>query len=256
MLHLIKIELLKFKYGKNKFILIISSLIMILMPTALINILGGDIDRNFISLYKTFFDVNYQLIIPVCIGVFTLSNISNEFKNKTIKNLIMSGYSKTKIIISKYIVILLLSITSFSLSSGIYAIISYNLSDKSQIYFNFKAVTWSELVLNIVGSNIIILFYISAIVAFSFMLGILLKKQGISILIYIIFMTFVSAILSSLQGTAGFRISQFIFTVLSAKNYIGVEGYEYSKFISIIPCLSNMFLFLAISDLGFKKYKF
>lgn len=256
MWELIKIELLKNKYGKKKYILILSSLVMVIIPYIYIMFSREILDKNFINIYSIFIDINYNLIMPISVGVFILSNVCNEFKNKSISIFIMSEYSRSKIIIAKYLVLTFISLSIFILCNFIFIIISYILSDKSLlIYFNYKVASLYDILINLLEVNLSACIYISAVISFCFMLGLCLKKQGVSILIYIVVITFISTVFNTLEGTR-FILPDFLFTKASQLRYIGVSGYTYGKIISLLPCISNIFLFLSISDLVIKKYQY
>lgn len=253
MWELIKIELLKNKYGKKKYILILSSLVMVIIPYIYIMFSREILDKNFINIYSIFIDINYNLIMPISVGVFILSNVCNEFKNKSISIFIMSEYSRSKIIIAKYLVLTFISLSIFILCNFIFIIISYILSDKSLlIYFNYKVASLYDILINLLEVNLSACIYISAVISFCFMLGLCLKKQGVSILIYIVVITFISTVFNTLEGTR-FILPDLLFTKASQLRYIGVSGYTYGKIISLLPCISNIFLFLSISDLVIKN---
>lgn len=256
MLKLIKIEFMKLRYGKSKNILITSLLIMLLLPILITyGSVEGTVDYSFFSLLNEYYSISYYLLLPIALGVFTLSNVCNEFKNKAIKNTIMTKYSRSSIILAKFIVLSVSAIFCYLISVLIYYVWAYVKSGDSIIYINYKAVSVGELALNLILANIETIFYMLAVISFSFMLGFAIKKQGISLLIYIFVITIVSTFLSSIQKYGGLY-PRLIFTTLSNLEYLGINGFNYSRIVRILPGLSNTFLFLAISDFSFRRYKY
>lgn len=255
MRELVNIELLKIRYGKAKYILTISSLIMIITPYIVILFSEKGMDKDFFSMYSTFLNINYNLLLPMSIGVFTLSNICNEFKNKSIRISLMSKYSRSKIIISKYLALALVSLIIFITCNFIFIILSYILSDKSPIRFNYGVASIYDIIINLLEINLLACCYILAIISFCFMLGLLIKKQGVSLLVYIVMITIISTVFNTLEGSR-FILPELLFTKLSQLKYIGVPGYMYDKLMSVLPCISNILLFLSISDLSIKKYQY
>lgn len=252
---LIKIELYKITKGRSKNVLIFSFIIMFLFP---IISLKGTVGRNndFYSNLLQFYDINYDLILPISIGVFTLIFVCDEFKNKPIKNLIMSKHSRPSIIIAKYISILIAIILAYIFTISIYTLISYFVSDKTPIYFNYKVSPRKDIIFNLLEYNLIVILYMAAIIAFSLMLGLIFKKQGISILIYILVITFLTIVYSGLDK-AEIPILRYTFMAASyIDDYIAVPGQFYTKITNIIPIFSNVFLFLGIGTAVFNRYEY
>ena len=256
MLKLIKIEFMKLRYGKSKNILITSLLIMLLLPILIAyGSVEGTVDYSFFSLVDEYYSINYYLLLPIALWVFTLSNVCNEFKNKAIKNTIMTKYSRSSIILAKFIVLAVSAILSYLLCVSIYYIWAYIKSGDSIVYINYKVASVGEIALNLILCNIETIFYMLAVISFSFMLGFTIKKQGISLLIYIFVITIVAVFLNSVQKYGGLY-PKFIFTTLSNLEYLGISGFNYSRVVRMLPGLSNTFLFLAISDFSFRRYKY
>lgn len=254
LLSLIKVELIKIKKLKTWRILMVSFLLMIILSILELKRLS-DIGLDYITVYNMFFEKNATILLPLSIAIFSLSNTCNEFKNKSIKNLIMSKYSRTNIILSKYIAILISSILAYIITIVLYSFIAYLFSDKSQIYIRYEPINGVKLILHLIELNFMNLIYIASIVAFSFLLGVVIKKQGISILIFIVAFNFISIFIMALSY-AGSTLGSTLFIKFSPSEFIGVNGYYFTKFIRLLPCISNIFLFLAISDFSFKKYQY
>lgn len=255
MKNLIKIELYKLRKGKSKYILFFSFLIMFIFSLIRLHYLQVERKGNFFHALVGFYDINYELVLPISIGIFTLVSICNEFNNKPIKNLIMSKYHKTSIILSKYITLFISTVVVYSITVGLYTLISYMVSDDSPIYLDYKTSTFTDIFFNIIQYNLIIIFYIASIIAFSLMLGLIFKKQGISILVYIISTTFLIVLTYYLE-TGGVTFQRYTFFNFATMDYLGVTGYTFSKLIDLIPAFSNSFLFLGISMIIFNKYQY
>lgn len=253
---LVAIELYKLRKGRSKYILFISFLFMLVAPILILQY-SNDLSRtnDFYYCLQNFYDVNYDLLLPICIGIFTLSFICNEYKNKPIKNLIMSRYSKSYILLSKYIALVIYTITTYIVIISLYTFISYRFSNKSPIYFNYKVASLGEVIINLLQYNFMIILYLCAVIAFSLMLGLIFKKQGLSIIIYLITITTISVVFMLLESRL-VLFRQYTFMALSSIDFLGVPGYNYMKLKSIIPGFSNIFLFLGIGNIGFDNYQY
>lgn len=254
---LIKIELYKISKGRDKYILIVSfSLMIFLAWTSIITgIDSNSMNRSFYFNLSKFFQVNFELLLPLSIGIFTISLVCNEFSNKTIKNYLMSGYTKEKILFSKLISIYIVVSLVFLITISIFIYLSYFLSDKSAIYRNFRVASNMEISLNIIGVIGMILLYIFAVISFSLMLGYLTKKKGVSILIYIILITIILLLYSGLRKLLTVPSYTF-FQTSNVPTYIGVYGFYFNKIRDTIPSISNSALFLAIALLAFHKHEY
>lgn len=255
MKNLISVELYKILKGKDKYILIVSFILMFLLSwTSISNAIDSNINSFFYN-FSSFFKVNFELLFPLSIGIFTISLICNEYPNNTIKNYLMTGYSKEKILFSKLISILLSVVFIFLITIIVFLYLSYFLSDKSPIYINFKITSLKEITLNIVSVIVMILFYILAIVSFSLMLGYLTRRKGLSILIYIILITVISLLYGGLKSLLTIPCYTF-FQTSGVYTYIGIYGFTFNKIMDVIPSISNSSLFLAIALFAFNKYKY
>lgn len=255
MKNLISVELYKILRGKDKYILVCSFLLMFLLSwTNISHAIDSNINSFFYN-FSSFFKINFDLLFPLSIGIFTISSICNEYTNNAIKNYLMSGYSKEKIVFSKLISIFLSVIFIFLITIVIFLYLSYSLSDKSPIYINFKITSFKLIILNIASVILMILFYIFAIVSFSLMLGYLTRRKGLSILIYIILITVISVLYGGLKNLLTIPCYTF-FQTSNVYNYIGIYGFGFNKIMDIIPSLSNSSLFLATAIFAFNKYEY
>lgn len=154
----------------------VSFMLMLIIPILSVYLsLEGTIDEGFFSLLYRFYSINYYLVLPLSLGVFILSSVNKEFKSKSIKNTIMTGYSKTLILMSKFIVLALCSILFYLIIIFIYTSWAYMKSGDKVIYINYKAASFGEVLINLIQCNIESIFYITAVVAFAFMLGFTVK---------------------------------------------------------------------------------
>ncbi|MFQ9884505.1 MAG: ABC transporter permease [Clostridium sp.] len=142
MIYLIKAELFKMSKKKYNYILLAICTIMIIFTIATmrnIYISGYPITK------KTLFEFMPITFIIITTGiVFFLPNLSEEYKNNTIKNSIIMGISKRKILLSKFIsstiILLIFAIVCLTvlLFSSLILEPGVDFSNKDILFFLFK----------------------------------------------------------------------------------------------------------------------
>ncbi len=252
--NLIKIEFYKLRKGRSKYILFLFFITILLLPLMTLKNTNFR-ENNFYSNSSIFYDVNYKFTLPLFVGIFTLIFTCKEFKNKPIKNLITSKYPRAAIVLAKFFSLFIAITITYIVAVISYTAISYYVSSKGPIYIDDKITSLTDIALNLIQYNIMTICYIATIIAFSLMLGLVFKKQGISILIYIIAIIFLIVLYHHFKNT-NMTILNYTFMVLSNINYSNFTGYNYKHLLDIITALSNMFLFLCISTIIFSKYQY
>ncbi|MGF3214800.1 ABC transporter permease [Facklamia sp. P12945] len=115
MLNLIKVEFLKLKRKKIVFMMFLATLLMPFLAT----IYFGNIDfsDNAMKYFKwTIFSYNLWLILPIILGIFSTMIVSAEHENDTFKALWIVPVQKTKLLISKFILVFFYTLVFMSLS--------------------------------------------------------------------------------------------------------------------------------------------
>ncbi|HGI3805287.1 TPA: ABC transporter permease, partial [Streptococcus agalactiae] len=106
MLNLVKVEFLKLKRKKIVWMMFLATLLMPLLAT----IYFGNIDLsdNAMKYFKwTIFSYNLWLILPIILGIFSTMIVSAEYENDTFKALWIVPVQKTKLLISKFVIVLI-----------------------------------------------------------------------------------------------------------------------------------------------------
>lgn len=246
-MNLIKNELFKINKSKNKNIIIFTFLFLLLWSS--ISYLIIDNSDGFISNLINFYNFGIPILIPVSICAFTISNICDEYNSKSIKYLILSKYSNSEIVVSKFISISVYTIFIYMITIIIYTILNFNYSDVSNIYINFKLVSKFDLIFNILETNIYILLYILSIISMSIMLGILFKRYDISLLIFMVIFIFIFSI--------DHKYLNYTFFVGSKSHeYLGLFGYYSDKLINLLSSLGSIFFTLFISIIIMDKQEY
>ncbi|MDU2131571.1 MAG: ABC transporter permease [Finegoldia magna] len=115
MLNLVKVEFLKLKRKKIVWMMFLATLLMPLLAT----IYFGNIDLsdNAMKYFKwTIFSYNLWLILPIILGIFSTMIVSMEYENDTFKALWIVPIQKTKLLISKFIIVFLYTLVFMGLS--------------------------------------------------------------------------------------------------------------------------------------------
>lgn len=253
--NLLKIELFKIKNGKEKYIIIISFVFMILSSSISILFSESSYNITFATNIYRFFEYNFQLLFPLSIGIFTIAFICKEFKNKTIKYYIMSKYNRLQFFIAKFIATNIFIILSFIITFFTYSIIAYYLSDKQQVIINYSNIQLEDIIFKLIIFTILICLYISCIISFTTFLSYISKKQSVSILVFIIInslmLLFFGGVyeLSVIPRYTFFYAAELYSLIWDPDNIYLAIRYG-------LPCLSNLFLFLSLSLLSFDKYEY
>ncbi|MBR7927994.1 ABC transporter permease [Aerococcaceae bacterium zg-ZUI334] len=115
MLNLVKVEFLKLKRKKIVSMMFLATLLMPMLAT----IYFGNIDLsdNAMKYFKwTIFSYNLWLILPIILGIFSTMIVSVEYENDTFKTLWIVPIQKMKLLISKFIMMLIFTLVFMSLS--------------------------------------------------------------------------------------------------------------------------------------------
>ncbi len=253
--NLLKIELFKIFKGKEKNVIILSFTFMILSPLISIFLSESSFDKEFLSNIYRFFEYNFSTLFPLSIGIFSIWNIGNEFKNKTIKYYIMSKYSRFQMLIAKFFSINIFTIICFLITYILYCIIAYLTSDKVSVIVNFETITTSSLILNLSLIGITTIFYIIAIVTFSITLAYIFKRQNVAILIFIIITSLMLLLFGGIYELS--IIPRYSFFYASELYTLIWQFNNFHMFLRyILPCVSNIFILLILSSVSFDKYKY
>lgn len=245
-MNLIKTELYKIKKSTYKNMLILSFLAIFILSA--IPVLSGN-NTVFFSNIIEFYRLGIGIIIPVSIAIFTLSSICDEYSNKTIKYLITSDYSRYQIVWAKFVANVIYTSIIFFTVALLYFVLNFLFSDVSNLYLNFIHISKFELVIHMIESHFYIWLYIISIISFSLMLGIIFKRQDISILIFILVLIFAFLINHDILRYTFFMGAQ-------AYNFIGTSGLYSDKLINIISSISSISLSLFVSCSVLEKFEY
>lgn len=115
MLNLVKVEFLKLKRKKIVWMMFPATLLMPLL--AIIYFGNIDLSGNAIKYFKwTIFSYNLWLILPIILGIFSTMIVFMEYENDTFKALWIVPIQKTKLLISKFIIVFLYTLVFMGLS--------------------------------------------------------------------------------------------------------------------------------------------
>lgn len=115
MLNLVKVEFLKLKRKKIVWMMFPAALLMPLL--AIIYFGNIDLSGNAMKYFKwTIFSYNLWLILPIILGIFSTMIVFMEYENDTFKALWIVPIQKTKLLISKFIIVFLYTLVFMGLS--------------------------------------------------------------------------------------------------------------------------------------------
>ncbi|MGP1406186.1 ABC transporter permease [Filifactor alocis] len=115
MLNLVKVEFLKLKRKKIVWMMFPATLLMPLL--AIIYFGNIDLSGNAMKYFKwTIFSYNLWLILPIILGIFSTMIVFMEYENDTFKALWIVPIQKTKLLISKFIIVFLYTLVFMGLS--------------------------------------------------------------------------------------------------------------------------------------------
>lgn len=245
-MRLIKTELYKINRTKSKYIFIFSFILIFLISISeIIRYENNTIFEILISCYS----FGLPLIVSFGLAAFVVSNICGEFNSKSIKYLIMSGYSRNCIVMSKFFSISLYVSIIYILVTLIYLILSMGMTDVTNVYINFSKISLSKLLIHILDVNFYIWIYLISIISFSMMLSFTFKKVDVILVIFIL-------VLGTIY-LMGYDASKYTFFIgMDSYNYIGLYGQFPEKIINILSSISNILFNLFISCMVLKKYQF
>jgi len=115
LLNLVKVEFLKLKRKKIVWMMFPATLLMPLL--AIIYFGNIDLSGNAMKYFKwTIFSYNLWLILPIILGIFSTMIVFMEYENDTFKALWIVPIQKTKLLISKFIIVFLYTLVFMGLS--------------------------------------------------------------------------------------------------------------------------------------------
>lgn len=115
MLNLVKVEFLKLKRKKIVWMMFPATLLMPLL--AIIYFGNIDLSGNAMKYFKwTIFSYNLWLILPIILGIFSTMIVFMEYENDTFTALWIVPIQKTKLLISKFIIVFLYTLVFMGLS--------------------------------------------------------------------------------------------------------------------------------------------
>ncbi|MBR1413886.1 MAG: ABC transporter permease [Bacilli bacterium] len=221
---------------------------------------------NHINLNKMlflFYD-NYFLLILIIIIYLGSNTISEEYIKGTMKNLLIKPYSRTKILLAKYLSNLLLAfliliglmlfqtviggiIFKFNSLSDVCAFYNYKLNKVVEMNI-FKYLTIKSLV-NI--PEFIIIY------SLSFMLGVIVKNNMVNMIMYGFII--LSELINSFIMSSPNKLFNLLLTASWDFNYLVDGSISFFKYkittIAVIVCISYYLVIMLISIIYFKKNK-
>lgn len=244
-MNLTNIERFKIKKSINKYLIIAPISITFLLSICTILMQKDNLFFYNISIFSNF---GFSLLIPLGIGLFCITSVCSEYKNKTIRYVLNSKFSNVQIVLSKFISIIKYILEIYLIFITIYYIFCFYISDTSQIYINFVKLDIISLIRYLIELTFYDFIYLSSVSSIAISIAFLLKRQDLPILLYFLIIVGVSLI--------DYDISKYTFISASLYDYSNLFGLYSDKITVILSSISNIFLNIYISALSLKKFTY
>ncbi len=241
-LYLLKLEWLKVKNYMP--FLVLSAMYIVLLPLFMavgksINLpkeLGGtDVYYMFPNIWQSLAYVGNWLAYFI-MGFIAVLTVTNEFSNRTLRQNIISGISRTDFFLSKtyfLIVIALMGTLYYAIVALLYG------------FFNTETIYASRMMENI---DMIPRYFLMCLsfMSFGLMLGVLLRRTGIALFLYFAYIMFIERIIRYLILDRIFGKTVAMFGPMSATN--DLTPFPIPKMIKGMAEESNMRIFLTPTE--------
>ncbi len=241
-LYLLKLEWLKVKNYMP--FLVLSAMYIVLLPLFMavgksINLpkeLGGtDVYYMFPNIWQSLAYVGNWLAYFI-MGFIAVLTVTNEFSNRTLRQNIISGISRTDFFLSKtyfLIVIALMGTLYYAIVALLYG------------FFNTETIYASRIMENI---DMIPRYFLMCLsfMSFGLMLGVLLRRTGIALFLYFAYIMFIERIIRYLILDRIFGKTVAMFGPMSATN--DLTPFPIPKMIKGMAEESNMRIFLTPTE--------
>ena len=241
-LYLLKLEWLKVKNYMP--FLVLSAMYILLLPLFMavgksINLpqeLGGtDVYYMFPNIWQSLAYVGNWLAYFI-MGFIAVLTVTNEFSNRTLRQNIISGISRTDFFLSKtyfLIVIALMGTLYYAIVALLYG------------FFNTETIYASRIMENI---DMIPRYFLMCLsfMSFGLMLGVLLRRTGIALFLYFAYIMFIERIIRYLILDRIFGKTAAMFGPMSATN--DLTPFPIPKMIKGMAEESNMRIFLTPTE--------
>ena len=239
MFNLLKLELHKL-FKQPSFYICNLIIILISLISYIINItlVQSDISLDFNNILINHLSNNNLLLIS---GIFIALYSTKDYNEDTLKNIYSRGYSRNKVYLAKFLIILIFIFISFILSLLFTYILNNNLNINKEIN--------NKLFINLIIELIIYISYAS----FYYLISNILKKSGSSIAGIIITPLLISLIFSMLDNV--FKIENFSFNILWLDNSLNSlnDFNNYNLIINLILAIFYLIIFNIIGLIINKK---
>ena len=241
-LYLLKLEWLKVKNYMP--FLVLSAMYILLLPLFMavgksINLpkeLGGtDVYYMFPNIWQSLAYVGNWLAYFI-MGFIAVLTVTNEFSNRTLRQNIISGISRTDFFLSK---------TYFLIIIALMGTLYYTIVALFYGFFNTETIYASRMMENI---DMIPRYFLMCLsfMSFGFMLGVLLRRTGIALFLYFAYIMFIERIIRYLILDRMFGKTAAMFGPMSATN--DLTPFPIPKMIKGMAEESNMRIFLTPTE--------
>lgn len=179
MLRLLTIEYHKLRHNKTSRVLIIGYFVLLsaiaLLASIKFNLFGAEFrlaDQGIFNFpYIWHFNTYIAAILKFFLAVVIVSMTANEYSNRTLKQNLIDGLSKTEFILSKFLTVVVFSVISTLFVGVLSLILGFSFSDFTEI-----AIIFSDL-------EFLFAFFLKLVAFFSFclFLGILIKRSAFAL---------------------------------------------------------------------------
>ena len=241
-LYLLKLEWLKVRNYMP--FLVLSAMYILLLPLFMavgksINLpkeLGGtDVYYMFPNIWQSLAYVGNWLAYFI-MGFIAVLTVTNEFSNRTLRQNIISGISRTDFFLSK---------TYFLIIIALMGTLYYTIVALFYGFFNTETIYASRMMENI---DMIPRYFLMCLsfMSFGFMLGVLLRRTGIALFLYFAYIMFIERIIRYLILDRMFGKTAAMFGPMSATN--DLTPFPIPKMIKGMAEESNMRIFLTPTE--------
>ena len=233
MFNLLKLELQKL-FKQPSFYICNLIIILISLISYIINItlVQSDISLDFNNILINHLSNNNLILIS---GIFIALYSTKDYNEDTLKNIYSRGYSRNKVYLAKFLIILIFIFISFILSLLFTYILNNNLNINKEIN--------NKLFINLIIELIIYISYAS----FYYLISNILKKSGSSIAGIIIIPLLISLIFSMLDNV--FKIENFSFNILWLDNSLNSLN-DFNNHNLIINLILAIFYLIIFNIIG------
>lgn len=247
-----KIELYKIIKSKQYIFLVVSLFLFIIVALLFMFYNRDPNEINLFSLIYQVFAFNSDIFFPTVSIAFFSSIITKEFQDKTIKMVIGSVYTRQNIIIGKFLASSIVFSVAFLITVLTAFFIAYLLPISSIIYIDYEQLG----TLNVFGRMMLItlstLVFLISFGSFAFLVALIVRNQGLTMLIAIGLLMFYILIPSPDWLTDYIFIGKGVM-FYTAFSFLEIPYLEAIK--TVLVCILYLLTFIICSTIFFNRFE-